>query len=225
MLFKHTSKERGMWRGWLKNGQALELVWNKRGWGFAAGVMIHSDDNDNGERFLHLALWKAGIYIPLGIAPGPFAVGEEPQWSVSAASEFGLVLHWGHRRKTFDWPWSLHTLAYEEQLADGSWRGVSYDAQPPVYSEEHPYTYTLKSGKVQHRTATISKRRHVTCRLLFKRLGWPRMIRESIHIKFSDEVGERSGSWKGGVIGCVHDLLPGEGMLDCLRRMERERKF
>ncbi|MBR9765988.1 MAG: hypothetical protein GYB53_21350, partial [Rhodobacteraceae bacterium] len=27
MIFEHTSKERGMWRGWLKNGQSLEITW------------------------------------------------------------------------------------------------------------------------------------------------------------------------------------------------------
>jgi len=44
-------------------------------------------------------------------------------------------------------------------------------------------------------------------------------------VKFSDEVGERTGSWKGGVIGTGSEMRPGESPEQCLRRMERERKF
>ena len=44
-------------------------------------------------------------------------------------------------------------------------------------------------------------------------------------VNFSDEVGERSGSWKGGTLGCGYDLLKNETMEQCLRRMEKERKF
>jgi hypothetical protein len=40
-----------------------------------------------------------------------------------------------------------------------------------------------------------------------------------------DEVGEEAGSWKGGVLGCGYTLLPNETPLQCLRRMEKERKF
>jgi len=153
-----------------------------------------------------------------------------PQWSAYASQEFGLTFHWGMWRKSFDWPWDLHTLAYEEQLADGSWRKVLYSFEKDenteeVYSEQHPYTYTLRSGEVQHRTATVSKRRHVLCRRAFKRLGWPCWVKESIDVEFDGEVGERTGSWKGGCIGCDYDLLSGEAMVDALRRMESERKF
>jgi hypothetical protein len=49
--------------------------------------------------------------------------------------------------------------------------------------------------------------------------------RKTINVDFNDEVGERTGSWKGGTLGCGYDLLPNETPLECLRRMERERKF
>jgi len=56
-------------------------------------------------------------------------------------------------------------------------------------------------------------------------LGWPRWTKESIDVEFSGEVGERSGSWKGGCIGCSYDLRPDETMLCTLRRMEKEQSF
>ena len=87
--------------------------------------------------------------------------------------------------------------------------------------ETHPYRYVLKNGTVQERTATIQ----VESRLWTRRwIPW-RLLRRSIDVRFSDEVGERTGSWKGGTIGCGYDLNPGETARECLRRMELERKF
>jgi hypothetical protein len=227
MIFKHTSKERGMWRGWLENGQSVEISWDKRGWDFGSGVHIHSNDDDRGDRMLFLKFWRLTVILPLGIVDHPWPAMDGPQWSAYASKEFGLMVHWGLRRWQWDWPWDRHTLAYEKQLIagdDGSWVSVrEFDAKP--YQEQHPYTYTLRNGTEQHRTATISKRRHVITWRAFKILGWPRWIAESINIEFDDEVGERSGSWKGGCIGCSYDLRKGETMLGALRRMEAERKF
>jgi hypothetical protein len=50
-------------------------------------------------------------------------------------------------------------------------------------------------------------------------------VKRTIDINFNDEVGERTGSWKGGTLGCGYDLLPDETPLECLRRMEKEREF
>ncbi|GHE88589.1 hypothetical protein GCM10016455_05900 [Aliiroseovarius zhejiangensis] len=223
-VFKHTSSEPGLWRGWLRNGQRVEISTKKYGWDFGGGVHIHSNDADMGDRMLFLDFWRLTVILPLGIVEHPWPAMDGPQWSAYASKEFGLTFHWGMHRKSFDWPWMLHTLRYEKQMPDGSWADVfDWDAEP--YTEQYPYTYTLKYGKVQKVTATVSKRRHVLCRRAFKRLGWPRWNKESIEVEFSGEVGERSGSWKGGCISCDYDLKPGETMLECLRRMESERTF
>lgn len=87
--------------------------------------------------------------------------------------------------------------------------------------ESHRYAYTLRSGEVQKRTATIKveTRRWTRYWLPYQRLS------RYINIEFSDEVGERTGSWKGGCIGCSYEMLPNETPLQTLRRMEIERKF
>lgn len=87
--------------------------------------------------------------------------------------------------------------------------------------EQHPYRYVLRSGEVQERTATIRPERRIWTRAW---LPWKRESR-SIDIEFSEEVGERSGSWKGGCIGCGYEMRTGETPLQTLRRMEQERKF
>jgi hypothetical protein len=222
-IFEHTSKDRDLWRGWLKNGQAVEISRNRYGWDFGGGIHIHGNDDDLGDRMLFLKFWRFTIILPFGITAHPWPSMEGPQWSVYASKEFGLTFHWGLKRKSFYWPWDLHTLKYQQQMPDGSWVKVQYENAP--YVEHHGYDYVLKSGKVQERIATVSKRRHVLCRRAFKSLGWPTWIEESIDVQFSDEVGERSGSWKGGTIGCSNELSAGETMLDSLRRMERERTF
>lgn len=47
---------------------------------------------------------------------------------------------------------------------------------------------------------------------LFKWLSWFRrpLIRRSLDLAFSDEVGPEKGSWKGGTIGTGFEMLPGE---------------
>lgn len=223
LVFQHTAIEPGLWRGWLQNGQSVEISWGRRCWQFGAGVHIHSNDDDRGDRMLFLRLWRLTIVLPLGVINREYVCGDEPKWSAYATSEFGVVFNWGRKRKQFDLPWFPVTLAYEQMLPDGSWRSVFDDVKP--YTERHAYTYVLRDGTVQERTATISKRRHVLTFAGSKWIGWPRWIRESIDVQFSGEVGERSGSWKGGCIGCGYDLRPDERMVDALRRMERDRKF
>ncbi|MGE4193041.1 MAG: hypothetical protein AB7E51_06610 [Pseudodesulfovibrio sp.] len=123
-----------------------------------------------------------------------------------------LVFSWGKAkgknsdpRKHFRMPWG--------------WRFVEHKKH--TEPETHPYRYIMNDGEVQEREATIYKesrewwRPWLPCKL----------YRESINIDFSDEVGERTGSWKGGVVGCGYDMKDGETPLDTLRRMERERVF
>lgn len=61
-----------------------------------------------------------------------------------------------------------------------------------------------------------------------KWLQWTKLFaitNKTIDAHFSKEVGKRKGSWKGGTIGCSYTLLPNETPLECLKRMEKERKF
>lgn len=87
--------------------------------------------------------------------------------------------------------------------------------------EAHPYIYKLKNGTVQVRVATIKveTRKWTRWWYPFKKLS------KAIDVTFDDEVGERSGSWKGGCIGCGYEMKPDETPLQTLRRMELERKF
>lgn len=127
------------------------------------------------------------------------------------------------------WSWNYGHYEHEVQNKYGDWvpfvdslderKGQEADGR---VEETHPYTYILKNGEVQERQATIFIER----RTWFRKFWLPhQMSGTCIAVSFDDEVGERSGSWKGGTTGCGYDLLPDETSLECLRRMEANRKF
>lgn len=55
--------------------------------------------------------------------------------------------------------------------------------------------------------------------------GLFKKVRRYIEVSFSDDVGKDKDTWKGGVIGCSYDIKDGETPLECIQRMEKERKF
>jgi lipoprotein signal peptidase len=135
---------------------------------------------------------------------------------------------WFRNWKSFNFPWG-YTFWKREVLMKDGWqkeeRGQDlWDKEKwgdKMVLETHPYKYTLKSGETQDRVATVYQQKRYW-RNWFK-LGV--MKRHTLEIEFNEEVGERSGSWKGGCVGCSYNILKGETSLQALRRMEKERKF
>lgn len=87
--------------------------------------------------------------------------------------------------------------------------------------EDHSYRYRLRNGEVQERVASI----HPEEREWWRPWSPSRQVIKYIDISFDEEVGERTGSYKGGVLGCGYNMLSGERPVDTLRRMERDRRF
>lgn len=140
-----------------------------------------------------------------------------------------IQLRWGRRCKVVYLPWDFTHIKTEYQDLLGGWFVSSkrYDPDEESYRArfEYPYTYTLKNGEVQHRTAEVKVSRSEWRWRCLKWLPLFAKKRTYIDVQFSDEVGERTGSWKGGTIGCSYEMRPGETSEDTLRRMEREREF
>lgn len=171
------------------------------------------------------------IYINL-----PYNTGKEE--CSDENTSYGVMLYhpdsgfpnefWIRGWKSFDLPWAfkfwkrevLHKAGWrKEERGDDFWDKEKWKNE--IVLESHPYTYTLKSGEKQIRTATIYQEKRYWRR-------WFNLFvkcKHFIEVEFSDEVGERSGSWKGGVVGCGYEIKKGETALECLQRMERERKF
>jgi len=88
--------------------------------------------------------------------------------------------------------------------------------------ETYPYRYYTKHSGVQNAMATVTAEK----RMWRRKWAYPlTMVKECIDVEFDIEMGDRAGSYKGGVTGCGYDMLPGETMKECLKRMEREREF
>jgi hypothetical protein len=145
-----------------------------------------------------------------------------------------FIICYGKKTKFYHMPWELDWVRTSILLKDGTWANETRGNRQDFWKEEwkekkwkevHPYMYTLKNGTTQHRMATITVDEREWRPRWFKWTGLFKKIRTTIDVSFDDEVGERSGSWKGGTLGCGYNILPKETPLQCLRRMERERIF
>ncbi len=144
-----------------------------------------------------------------------------------------LALGWGEKRLSINMPWAYGHCRWYQGRRDGTFDPVKhgYFFRDPIpdeyYRETFDYTYVLENGTVQNRYATVQVERLTWCWLgwPFRLFYWPNKTSTFIDVSFDQEVGERTGSWKGGTIGCGYDLLPTETPEMCLRRMEKERKF
>ena len=181
---------------------------------------------------IYICLFWGKFFIHL-----PFKTGisqcENPTYGFSYFYR-EILFYWNKKVKSIYVPWSWAWVRTKALRENGSWeiedknnRKSFYEAKwkKVLWWREHPYNYRLKSGKVQEIIATIKV---TEMQWRWKILKWLPLFtkkRKTIDIKFSDEVGEETGSWKGGTIGCGYDMKKGESPLECLRRMEKERKF
>ena len=94
-----------------------------------------------------------------------------------------------------------------------------------IATETHHFQYVLKSGVIQHCLATISVSEMEWRRKWLKHIPVFRKIQRYIDIEFSEEVGERTGSWKGGSISCSERMQYDETPYETLKRVEQTRKF
>ena len=251
--FTFTEKDTEYYKEWLsfypkrEKGKGFKLVFEKWGY-FDPRPQINTSVTTLLVLILpFLSLWLlplsailcfyswGSIYLKLPYNTGKDKCSDENTsfginfYNVNA--EFPTEL-WVRGWKSFNFPWAfefwkrevLHktgdtTHWRKEERGDDFWDKEKWKNQ--IVLETYPYTYTLKSGEKQERTATIYQEKRYWRR-------WFNLLSKCNHyieIEFSDEVGERSGSYKGGCIGCSYKVNKGETPLECLRRMEKGRKF
>ncbi|MDE4189661.1 hypothetical protein [Phaeobacter gallaeciensis] len=234
------------WFGLLEcSREMLRFTWLEISWrlGLALALLNFGDDDDRGHFTLHIHLIWPNIYLRL-----PFLPRRAPRDQMMDSWGFTLDtdgwssfhLNWGSRTKIIHMPWALEFYRKSVLMKDGTWLddlvparrdGIKTwqqfrdEVEANGHKETHSYAYVLRNGKVQKRDATLTveewewRRRWLMWTPLFAK------IRKEIDVQFSGEVGERSGSWKGGCVGCSYEMKPGETPLDTLRRMEKERTF
>lgn len=214
--------------------------------GLALGLHWYGDDEDEASLHIHL-IWPK-IKVPLRIPHERVMGGFGPSYGISV-HRYEVHLNWGEGCKILHWPWSWQWVRSSKMMKDGSWlhelaskprqdfpnypiAHSEYRQYLPIddlkklmWQESYPYRYVLRSGEIQERTATLRVEEREWRWRAFQWLPFPRHIQRTIDIEFNDEVGERTGSWKGGTIGCSYELRPQEMPVEALRRMEAERVF
>jgi len=199
-----------MWWRWI---ECAYIVFQVRG--LKAEVEFPSDWHEHRMGWVRIGLG----FITIAIAfPWKWTVPDEGQCS---GPQYGFAFHgdalWLYFGKSTERSNGPRThIAWDMPWA---WRHWQHEVLSEP--EHHPYRYVLRDGEAQERIATIKSERRLWTRPWIPH----RMERRYIDISFNDEVGEGTGSWKGGVLGCGYDMLPGEQPADTLRRMERERRF
>jgi hypothetical protein len=221
-----------------------------RGWGLGLTLSCYDDHWSIG-----ILPGFGSIYFRVASCPGAtlsddISYGFSWRWGREWGWGDGIHLNWGKHCKILHMPWGWEWQRTSLLAADGrSWfhdlkgfsRNKGRDAVPigypatddkwfffndlPHWSVTLPYLYILRSGEQQKRQATISVNEMEWRMRALQWLPWPRLVRRSIDVKFDDEVGERSGSWKGGCIGCGYEMRRNETPQECLQRMMEERKF
>lgn len=175
---------------------------------------------------------------------------DPPKWGIAYHNQIFWIyrggkgnMNGGNKWWAFHMPWSYDWVRTSCLRKDGKWE---HDIAIPtlnnsvkrigknfwedkwkdvLWNESYPYVYTLKNGTVQNRIATLHleerewRPRALKWTSLFKRTD------RSIKVDFNDEVGEETGSWKGGIVGCGYTVIDPELPEQTLRRMEKERKF
>lgn len=129
----------------------------------------------------------------------------------------------------FSWEFDGHWIREKRQsgvfIQSGDWIKIGkMDAysfrKDMAYTETHEFVYTLKNGMVQWRTATCTIEKRKWYRKWFP---WLKKTSHVIDIEFNDEVGNRSGTWKGGIMGMTHELHDGETIKSSLKRLEQDK--
>jgi hypothetical protein len=153
-----------------------------------------------------------------------------------------IVFLYKKKTKFIYFPWAYEWFRTSYLRKDGTWeneqKNIKKDGkiirkdfyedekwESILFSESYDYTYFLDNGDIQKRMAKIQVIEREWRMKWFMWTSFKNKKRRVIDVDFSDEVGEKSGSYKGGTVGCSYEMKKGESPLECLRRMEKERKF
>jgi len=150
---------------------------------------------------------------------------------------FALVLLWGDKIKHIEMPWTYdwyskeilddqHNVVYYEDRkmrrnnARELWK--KYEEIANKYKKIYDYTYVKKNGEVQRREAEVFIERMTWAR---RWIPFKKCSSTVLKISFDKEIGEKAGTYEGGVTGCNYKIHDGESPIQALRRMQKEQIF
>lgn len=220
-------------------GEPWYVGWHD--WKFEIAYEECGYEEGNGELHISLLGWHSVFKFPWKSKRFPYGDCDAPQWGIAIHDSTLWIyrggngnLGGGSRWWTWDIPFftSVH-IRHQVECESGM---VDYDTlmkrEDKTYvalkdnEYVHKYHYDYKDsfdGTIVPCTYWVEEREWRRKWLTWCKIG--RIVRRYIEIEFDGEVGKGKESWKGGCIGCSYDLLAGETPEECIKRMERERKF
>lgn len=197
-------------------------------------------DSGNAELNISILGWHSVFKLPWKSKRFPHGDCDAPKWGVAIHDNtFWLYKggdgNWGGGTKWWTWDIPFFTKIHMVHLVETK-DGKMVDSN--TLGQDKSYISYYDDERVnKHYTKYIDSYdgSEIDCEYWKesrewrpKWLTWTKLFadkHEYIEINFKQEVGPGKGSWKGGVMGCSYNLLPGETPEECIRRMERERKF
>jgi hypothetical protein len=182
-----------------------------RGLMFELSLPLKRDSSQQARLMISLGFVLIMVYFNWkGTADG-IGMDEKPVYGFRFFDDL-LFLQWGQnlnsgfkRNKTIRMPWAWNHIETVE--LNGSFT--------------YYYTYKLDDGGVQKCLATCRSER-----TLLKRNWIPyRKVIRTIQVDFDKPIGPGVETWKGGTVGCMEYMKPGESPIQTLMRMQRERRF
>lgn len=200
------------------------------------GVSVYETESESGGTEVRASIEVLWFYINIALF---YTKKETRRWDDSGRKwgfyfmdRRNFVWRWGKFYWSFDIPFISSVFVKTEILSLDRKRVVhlcgqgieSFSAKDEAvknHTASLPYKYELLKGESQDVVAAVHIERWT------RRWKWTpfKTRQDSIWVNFSAEVGPERGSWKGGVTGCGWSMKRGESLVQCLRRMERERRF
>jgi hypothetical protein len=151
-----------------------------------------------------------------------------------------VFFNWGYNLKGWELPFVNYGTSIRWERYIGRPDSYYYCSEQKEYWESHSYMTKYEGGCQNPTTWEYNYTDPydgavVPCKFWVEEMEWrPKWLkwtklfaktRRYIEVEFSQEMGSRKGSWKGGTLGCSFKMLPGEHPIECIERMQKEYKF
>jgi hypothetical protein len=194
-------------------------------------------DNDTDRVSLRIGIYKLFIDIPLWKYVGPDEYSSECRKYGIAYHGDTFWLYTGKETKSLDAPWQREIIRMDLLKPNGSlFHRNTYKNDRKNGEHVHWYeleksndisnglceivqlSHTLKDGTIQERTVTLKGEEREWRMKWFMWLPFQKFIKRECDFTFSEEIGERSGSWKGGLMATSTEWKHGESLTESFMR-------
>lgn len=204
-------------------------------WTFEITYRNHGYDTHCAELHISMFGWHSSFKLPIRCKDRSILWREEKKYGISIHDSV-VFFYWGYDLKGWDIPFINYGTAVRWDQYCGP---EEFDDIPSNWNQR-PYQTIHNGGCEKPSTWTYNYTDPydgtvVPCKFWVEELEWrPKWLRWTkmfakvkrfIEVEFSEEMGPKKGSWKGGTIGCGFNMLPGEHPTETIRRMEKEYNF